>query len=109
MSNPATIVPQPKGHLIRFFRERAKKSPQDLADDANLHIKTLRRAEQGQLTEYTLLCFSRALGVAPVNFYDQKELDAFLAGRLAETEYPSNDQLHADPPLQGRYLPRRSP
>ena len=98
MSNPAPSFPTPKGHLIRFFRQRAKKTQEELAEDANLHVKTLRRAEHGQgLTEYTILCISRALGVAPVNFFDQTELEAFLAGRLAKTEYPPDDQLHADP------------
>ena len=77
-------IPKPKSYLVRFFREKAHYSLQELADRAGLHIKTMRRAEQDQLTEYSLLCISRALGIAPVNFYDPEELTAFLAGRVEE-------------------------
>lgn len=96
MNQSVHMVPQPKGQLIRFFREKAKHSLQDLADLAKLHVKTLRRAEQGQLTEYTLLCVSRALGIAPVNFFDPDELTIFLSGRFEEAERPHVEQSCAN-------------
>lgn len=118
-----TTVPQPKGYLLRLFRTRAGLTQEELADAAKVNIKTLRRAEGGQVTEYTLLCLSRALAVPPVNFYDPEEMKAFLGGRLADGDGPGLDELRAgqgsedetDPDdvlqrykiLPGRYVDRK--
>ncbi len=106
-------IPNPKGHLVRFFREKAQYSLQELANRAGLHIKTMRRAEQDQLTEYALLCISRALGVAPVNFYDPEEITAFLAGRVEAAPrprvHPRSDDNKDSEDILDRYsvIPKR--
>lgn len=91
MNAAMTTVPQPKGFLVRHFRVKAGLTRQGLAKEANLSLKMIQRAEYGQLTEYTLRCLARALTIAPVNFYDDEELQVFLSGRIATSDRPLAD------------------
>lgn len=97
MNDAMTTVPQAKGFLVRHFRDQAGLSQQRLADKANLNLKMIQRAENGQMTEYTLLCIARALAIAPVNFYDSEDLQVFLSGRIETGEPPHSN---GDPAIE---------
>lgn len=81
--------PSLSGAQIRTYRldgawtdPKKGDSQEVLAENANLSVKTIQRAEHGAAGRQAIVQIARALKVAPVNLFDQREVDQWLAGRM---------------------------